>query len=41
MEMFKEEAQEAIFHNQVAMQLPIILLDRGNCSFVTKVRNVE
>lgn len=39
--MFESEARDAIFHNQVAMQLPIILLDRGNCSFVTKVRNVE
>lgn len=25
----------------MALELPIILLDRGDCNFVTKVRNVE
>ena len=25
----------------MTFELPMILLDRGNCSFVTKVRNVE
>ena len=40
-EMFKTEAQEAIFHNKIALELPVILLERGKCTFVTKVRNVE
>ena len=39
--MFKTEAQEAIFHNKIALELPVILLERGTCTFVTKVRNVE
>jgi len=39
--MFEEKANSAIFHNDVAFELPIVLLERGNCSFVTKVRNVE
>lgn len=25
----------------MSLELPIILLERGNCTFVTKVRNVE
>ena len=25
----------------MALELPVILLDRGDCTFVTKVRNVE
>ena len=40
-DMFLEEAQKALFHNKVALELPVILLDRGDCTFVTKVRNVE
>ena len=39
--MFLEDAQDALFHNKVALELPVILLDRGDCTFVTKVRNVE
>ena len=39
--MFEAEAQDALFHDKVALELPVILLDRGDCSFVTKVRNVE
>ena len=39
--MFLEDAQDALFHNKVALDLPVILLDRGDCTFVTKVRNVE
>ncbi len=40
-DMFDEEASKALFHNKVTLELPIILLDRGECTFVTKVRNVE
>ena len=40
-DMFDLEAQRALFQDKIAMELPIILLDRGNCTFVTKVRNVE
>ena len=40
-DMFSTEAQNAIFQDKVTFELPMILLDRGNCSFVTKVRNVE
>jgi len=40
-DMFDETARRAIFHNMVAFELPVILLERGNCTFVTKVRNVE
>ena len=39
--MFDEEGQLALFQDKVAMELPIILVDRGDCTFVTKVRNVE
>ena len=39
--MFQGDAQKALFHNKVALELPVILLDRGDCTFVTKVRNVE
>ena len=39
--MFLDDAQDALFHNKVALELPVILLDRGDCTFVTKVRNVE
>ena len=39
--MFLGDAQKALFHNKVALELPVILLDRGDCTFVTKVRNVE
>ena len=39
--MFLDDAQKALFHNKVALELPVILLDRGDCTFVTKVRNVE
>ena len=40
-EMFSEEAARAIYHDHVAVELPVILLERGDCTFVTKVRNVE
>ena len=41
-EDFNKEAQEALFEDKVAMELPIIMVDRGGgCTFVTKVRNVE
>ena len=40
-EDFDKEAQEALFEDKVAMELPIIMIDRGDCTFVTKVRNVE
>ena len=40
-EDFDTEAQEALFQDKVAMELPIIMIDRGDCTFVTKVRNVE
>ena len=39
--MFEPEAQKALFHDKVALEVPVILLDRGECSFVQKVRNVE
>lgn len=39
--MFTLDAQQALFHDKVAVELPLILLERGACSFVTKVRNVE
>ena len=39
--MFEEEARAALFHDKVAYELPVILLERGDCTFVTKVRNVE
>lgn len=39
--MFWPKAQKALFHDKVVLELPAILLDRGDCSFVTKVRNVE
>lgn len=39
--MFDDAAQEALFRDKVAVELPVILLNRGNCTFVTKVRNVE
>ena len=39
--MFSEDAQKALYHDYVAVELPVILIDRGNCTFVTKVRNVE
>ena len=40
-DMFTEDAQNALYHDYVAVELPVILIDRGNCTFVTKVRNVE
>lgn len=40
-DMFWPKAQKALFHDKVVLELPAILLDRGDCSFVTKVRNVE
>lgn len=40
-DMFKEDAQQAIYNNKIAMELPVILIERGDCTFVTKVRNVE
>ena len=40
-DMFDEVAAKAIFHNKVALELPVLLLERGECTFVTKVRNVE
>ena len=39
--MFDEEAARKIYHDHIALELPVILLDRGDCTFVTKVRNVE
>ena len=39
--MFDEEARRKIYHDHIALELPVILLDRGDCTFVTKVRNVE
>ena len=39
--MFKEDAQKALFHDEVALELPVILVERGNCHFVTKVKNIE
>ena len=39
--MFDQDAQKALFHDKIALELPVLLLDRGECSFVTKVRNVE
>ena len=40
-EMFTEKGRQALFENVIAMELPMILVDRGNCSFVTKARNIE
>ena len=40
-DMFDESARKALFHDTVAFELPMILLERGQCTFVTKVRNVE
>ena len=39
--MFDAGAQDAIYNDKVAMELPVILIERGDCTFVTKVRNVE
>mmetsp|Transcript_30625 Transcript_30625/g.40748 ORF Transcript_30625/g.40748 Transcript_30625/m.40748 type:complete len:126 (-) Transcript_30625:1099-1476(-) len=39
--MFDEAAQKAIFHDTIAFELPVVLLERGGCTFVKKVRNVE
>ena len=39
--MFDSNAQDAIYNDKVAMELPVILIERGDCTFVTKVRNVE
>lgn len=39
--MFDETAREALNRSKIYFELPIVLIDRGNCSFVTKVRNVE
>ena len=39
--MFNKDAQKAIYNNKVAMELPVILIERGGCTFVEKVRNVE
>ena len=39
--MFDSDAQDAIYNDKVAMELPVILIERGDCTFVTKVRNVE
>ena len=39
--MFDKNAQKAIYSDRVAMELPVILIERGDCTFVTKVRNVE
>mmetsp|Transcript_30258 Transcript_30258/g.40211 ORF Transcript_30258/g.40211 Transcript_30258/m.40211 type:complete len:126 (+) Transcript_30258:137-514(+) len=40
-EMFDKKGQEALFQDKVALELAIILVDVGNCSVVTKVRNIE
>ena len=39
--MFAQDAQQALYHDYVAVELPVILVDRGNCTFVAKARNVE
>jgi len=39
--MFDADAREALFYNKVVVELPVILIDRGECTFVTKTRNVE
>ena len=39
--MFDNFAVEAIFQNKITLELPVIMLERGQCTFVTKVRNVE
>ena len=40
-DMFTPDAQRALFQNLIAHELPVILAERGNCTFVTKSRNVE
>ena len=40
-DMFNEDARKALYYDKVVVELPVILIDRGNCTFVTKVRNVE
>ena len=40
-DMFDANARKALFYDKVAFELPMVLLERGNCTFVTKVRNVE
>ena len=39
--MFRPDAVKALYENEIAMELPVILVDRGNCHFTEKVRNVE
>lgn len=40
-DMFVTDAKEALFNKKSGTQVPVILLERGNCTFVEKVRNVE
>ena len=37
---FDNVGYRAIYQNKVALELPIILVAFGNCSFSTKTRNV-
>jgi len=40
-EIFNQEGQKAMFENKIDMVVPVVLVERGTCTFVTKVRNVE
>lgn len=37
----KEDFPESFFADEESDLNPIIMVDRGNCSFVSKVRNIE
>ena len=39
--MFDPDTIHALYNDKVAMELPVLLIERGDCTFVTKVRNVE
>ena len=39
--MFDPSTIHALYNDKVAMELPVLLIERGDCTFVTKVRNVE
>ena len=39
-DMFDESGHKALYQDEIAIELPVILVDRGNCHFVVKVRNI-
>ena len=40
-DMFDENGHKALYQDEIAIELPVILVDRGNCHFVVKVRNIQ